>query len=376
VFGDLEDPSTRSALRVLERAALVRPGELRLAFRHRPLPSHARARETAELATAVYARRGAAAFWRFVSELSRTTERISDASLARALAAGGATRAELAAEVLRAEARVQEDLELATLFSVRGPQLFVNGRRVAASESRAALERTLAEERRRAVALIADGARPSAVYRLRVERELAGLGAAPSVRSCPTLGDSPRQGPADALLTVVEFSDFECPYSKRAAAYLEKSAHRSELALVWKAFPLNQHARAKVLASYALSALSRGGAERFWALRSALFGEPGTVDDAALERISAPLGLNAAALIKDQKGGAHTERIARDVREGERFGVEGTPTFFVNGRRLDGVANASTLEHELGSEIGRARRVLTLGVPRARVHDLLCSREW
>ncbi len=147
------------------------------------------------------------------------------------------------------------------------------------------------------------------------------------------------QGPADAPITLVEYGDYECPHCA-AAHGVVRTVQRElggSLRYVFRNFPLRQaHPHAAHAAEAAESIARHGGEERFWAMHDWMFAHQHTLADEYLLERAAALGVEAQAVEDDLSAGAMASRVHHDFRSGVRSGVNGTPTFFVNGRRFDG----------------------------------------
>jgi len=145
-------------------------------------------------------------------------------------------------------------------------------------------------------------------------------------------------GPADAPVTLVEYGDFECPYCGMAAPII-KAAQRKlgpRLRFVYRHFPLSgPHPHARHAAEAAEAAAAQGGEDAFWAMHDALFANQHALDDASLARLAAGLGLDGERVAADLAADRYAARVREDFRSGVRSGVNGTPTFYVNGVRYD-----------------------------------------
>jgi protein-disulfide isomerase len=157
------------------------------------------------------------------------------------------------------------------------------------------------------------------------------------VRAVP-VGDSPARGDARAPVTIVVFSDFQCVYCQRVeetvAALRERYGDR--LRIVWKNAPLPFHSRAEPAAELAMEARAQKGDAAFWAAHDALMERRGRLEDADLRAIAASLGLDVTAAMNAVAARKHAARIREDLALAAQLGVDGTPTFFINGRRLVG----------------------------------------
>jgi len=143
------------------------------------------------------------------------------------------------------------------------------------------------------------------------------------------------QGPADAPVTLVEYGDFECPYCGRAYPIVKAIQQRlgDRLRFVFRHFPITtSHPHALRAAEAAETAAAQG---QFWAMHDLLYEHQATLDDAHLRRFAEQLGLDMERFDSDMAEHRYEERVREDFLSGVRSGVNGTPTFFINGVRYD-----------------------------------------
>ena len=378
VFGDLECPHTRRAHRGLESLLRAFPDDVRVAFRHRPLATHSRAKDAARVAAGVRRELGDAAFWRFVAQAAGTSNDANRLELEKWVEAAGGQKARVEAwlEQAETESEVLRDLVLAAQFDVREtPTLFVNGLRVTGFSSYDELKRVVDKELAAARSVLALGTQVSEIYPARVRKNLIGLGKDVAERSCPPIAGSPVRGAADALVTVVEFSDFECPFCRRAQPTLDTllARHGGDLRVVWKHFPLDHHRRARPAAAFSLEVFEKGGPTKFWKAHDLLFASQADLGDASLESIAGQLGMPAASLLDAARLRARDPKIDADARLGSKLGVRGTPAFFVNGRVLSGAQPLERFEAVIKEELESGRRLVSGGTARSRVYEALCG---
>lgn len=157
------------------------------------------------------------------------------------------------------------------------------------------------------------------------------------------LAGRPMKGNKDAKITIVEFSDFQCPYCSRAAPEVDKivEAMPNDVRVYFLHFPLSFHERAKPSAIAAECAHQQG---KFWELHDKLFGNQQKLDDATIQGYAKELGLDAAKFDACLKS-PETEKIVKaDMDQGNTAGVTGTPFFLVNGKPHRGPPSVAELK--------------------------------
>jgi protein-disulfide isomerase len=155
------------------------------------------------------------------------------------------------------------------------------------------------------------------------------------------------QGPMNAPATLVEYGDFECPFCGQAHPIIKAVQGRlgRRMRFVFRHFPLTEiHPRALPAAEAAEAAGAQG---RFWEMHDLLFDSQPALDDADLLRYAGRLGLELPRFVTELAEHVHEPRIREDFMSGVRSGVNGTPTFFINGIRHDGPWDADTLTEAL-----------------------------
>ncbi len=147
------------------------------------------------------------------------------------------------------------------------------------------------------------------------------------------LQDSPVRGSDAALVTVVEFSDFQCPFCGRAAPIVTKllAEFEGQVRLIFKHLPLPFHSHARLAAAAAEAAREQG---KFWEMHDLLFQNRDALERDDLRGYAQQLGLDAARFETALDSPETYARLERDLDQARRVGANGTPTFFVNGRRL------------------------------------------
>lgn len=165
----------------------------------------------------------------------------------------------------------------------------------------------------------------------------------------------PAIGSASAPVTLVEFSDFQCPFCQRVSPTLKQvqQAYGDKVRIVWKDFPLTQiHPQAFKAGEAAHCAGDQG---KFWEYHDRLFANQQALQPADLKRHATDLGLEAAAFAACLDSSKYGERVRDGVAEGTRLGVNSTPTIYVNGRVLSGAQPYEVFAALIDEELSRAK---------------------
>ncbi len=144
------------------------------------------------------------------------------------------------------------------------------------------------------------------------------------------------QGPSNARIKLLEYGDFECPFCGEAYPLVKEIQHElgDRLCFAFRHFPMTtMHPHAQHAAEAAEAAGAQG---RFWEMHDLLFENQDALEDKDLAQYATALRLDARRLSAEVRRGDHKPRVREDFRSGVRSGVNGTPTFFINGVRYDG----------------------------------------
>jgi protein-disulfide isomerase len=394
-FTDYQCPFCQRTEDTLTRLRTTYGDDVRIVVAERPLPMHDRARPAAIAALAAVPQ-GKYAEMR--TRLFGQTGELDEASIAGAAKAAGLDIARWEAD--RNAVSFDAVDQLGTRFGVHGtPTFFVGGRRLVGAQPYEVFRDVVDERLAAARALVAAGVPRSEVYsdliaagadHAAAEAKLAGAGGCgggegsegdcdpagcaqdcngPMDQDCngpkdgpppvgdvveqvPTAGD-PSRGPATASITIVAFSDFECPFCAKAEAVLHaiETAHPGDVRLVFKSLPLPFHVHARFAAKAALAADDQG---HFWEFHDRLYARIGkSIDRAALEQIAGDVGLDVARFARDSDSAETEARIVSDKTDADALKVESTPTFFVNGRRVVGAQDVSLFEAAIAKSQGK-----------------------
>ncbi len=165
----------------------------------------------------------------------------------------------------------------------------------------------------------------------------------------PTAG-APVMGPEKAKITLVEFSDFQCPYCAVAAPVLTAvlKAYPDQVKLIFKQYPLEIHEHAALAAAAALAAKQQN---KFWEMHDAMFANRRNLTREQLSMLAKGIGLDMTKFQADLDSPATKKALEQDIHDGDDARVEGTPTVFINGQRYNGPLNAQALKMILDQQL-------------------------
>lgn len=150
-------------------------------------------------------------------------------------------------------------------------------------------------------------------------------------------GDSPYKGRSDAAITIVEFSDFQCPFCSQGAEVMRevKNKYGDKIRIVFKNFPLPFHQHAKEAAQAALCARDQDDS-KFWDMHKAMFANQSNLNRDGLIKKANSIGLKSDEFTECLNSQKFLSAVERDIQEGARVGVQSTPTYYVNGMLVSG----------------------------------------
>jgi len=167
----------------------------------------------------------------------------------------------------------------------------------------------------------------------------------------PTLG-APVTGPANAKITLVEFSDFQCPYCSKAVTQIAATlkAYPNDIRLIFKQYPLDSHPQAAISAAASLAANAQG---KFWPLHDLMFANRPKLSRESILGWAKEIGVDMKKFVADMDSPETRKTVLRDQADGDKAGVEGTPTFFINGQKYNGDLAPESLKPVIDGELKR-----------------------
>lgn len=371
LFSDLRCSDCRAIYRRLSAEVEHRPGEVRLVFRHIPRDDAAQDVSRAAIAAADQGR-----FWSFVDALYADDEIRSRQGWPEV--AGEAdldvARWENDRRMPTVDAVLEHDaIQAESVGVVDAPTFFVNGVRMVGGVALHELDEVIDAEREYVAAMEEAGLSGADISWRRilqnyepvdweeVERARDEMHDELHISHVP-VGSSPQMGaaPADTLVTVVVFADFQCRFCAQAAGAWHQLVDRygeAGLRVVFKHFPLPAHDGAEDAAAASVLAHRM---DRFWPFHDALFFEGLAAEKGALEAKLREMGWTGEDFAAAINADAVRDAVATDRRIGEQVGVEGTPTTYVNGIQLAGAFAADELAPLIEDQLALAASIAEL----------------
>lgn len=387
-FSDFQCPFCSRVLPTLDQLIESEEfeGKVRVVFKHLPLGFHDRARPAAIASMAAHEQ---GMFWEYHDVLFENQRELSDENLMAYAEELGldmdAFRAAMENEEVAA--RVDGDAEMAGSLGVRGtPNFLINGRSLSGAQPFDNFATIVREEIEAMEGLIEEGKTREEAYAARLEENRSANEAAeerqqPTQRQQPPqpdpdaelyvpVAESAFKGPEDALVTIVEFSEFQCPFCSRVNPTVAQiiETYGDDVRVVFKHNPLSFHDRAEPAARAAIAAQNQG---KFWEYHDILFSNQQQLTDANLERWAEELGLDMDRFRADMQSEATSARIAEDQALAQRLAAGGTPHFFVNGYRLRGAQPFENFQRVIDARLEEAEALVAAGTPRAQVYTTL-----
>ncbi|HMC95150.1 MAG TPA: thioredoxin domain-containing protein, partial [Polyangia bacterium] len=336
--------------------------DVALVWMNQPLPFHEHAMDAATAFQAA-ARQGADKAWKLHDKMYENNTALTRPDIEKYAGEVGLNLGKLKQDWddAKIKADIAEDMKIGTQVGANGtPTFYINGHELVGAQEAAAFEKIVDDEIKAADALIKKGTPLRDVYAKRIElAALAAPAPSPGAPAAPPepegkfdvrLGDAPVKGPATAPVTLIAFSDFQCPFCSRAVPTVRQleSDYQGKLRIAFKQFPLPFHDHAHLAAEAALAANEQG---KFWQYHDKLFANQQALERPALETYAQELGLDMAKFRAALDSGKFKDKVDAEAKEGAAVGTTGTPTFFINGTRLVGAQPLDAFKAVIDKEL-------------------------
>jgi protein-disulfide isomerase len=356
-ISDFQCPFCGRVAPTLKEIETKYPNDVAFVFVNQPLSFHENALPAARAALAAH-RQGK--FWEFHDKLFANQQALGPADLEKYAGEIKLDVARFKRDLAdpRINDQIADDQRLAASVDATGtPSFLINGRKVVGAKPLQAFTAVIDEEIKKANDLIARGTPLAAVSgKLTDAAGPVGAGAAapakPPEHVDVAVGDAPAKGDARAPVTIVEFSDFQCPFCGKIPPTLKQiqDEYQGKVRVAFKNLPLSFHANAQLAAEASLAAHEQG---KFWAFHDKLFSNQQALERPSLEKYAAELGLDLAKFRAALDSGKFKAHIQKDGQQAAAAGATGTPTFFINGQRLVGAQPFEAFKRVIDEELKR-----------------------
>ncbi len=382
-FSDYECPFCSRADVTVRQLQKEYGNKLRVVMKQNPLSFHANAKPAA-LAAMAAGEQGK--YWEMHEKLFANNKALDAASLEKYAGELGLDVAKWKQDLNNPKFSeiIGRDQALAAKVGASGtPAFFINGRFLSGAQPIDNFKAIIDDELTKAEAMVKAGTRPNQVYAAIIakgldskpaapQQQAQGQQAAPAVRKIEIPSDSPSFGPKLAKVTIVEWSDFECPFCSRVGPTLTKikEAYGKDVRVVFRHQPLSFHPNAKIAAEASMAAHEQG---KFWEFHDKLFANQRALDRASLEKYAQELGLNVGKFKQALDSGKFRAKVEADAAAGAAVGANGTPTFFINGREFVGAQPFESFKAAIDTEIAKADKLLASGTKMEQLYDKLIA---
>jgi len=371
-FSDFQCPFCKRAEPTVKGVLDKYGKDVSLVWMNQPLPFHEHALDAATAFQAA-ARQSPEKAWALHDKMYENNTALARADIEKYAEAAGLNMGRFKKDWddPKIKAEVDQDSKVGTAAGANGtPTFFINGSQLVGAQPAASFEAIIDAQIKKADELLKKGVKQDKLYQALVDENVKAAGpAAAQAQAQPgaqgadprfnvEAGNAPAKGPKTAPVTIVEWSDFQCPFCSRAQPTLAQimKEYAGKVRLVWKNQPLSFHPNAMPAAEAAMAAYEQGS-EKFWAMHDKFFEKQNELSPGYYEKVAGEIGLDVPkwkAAVESRRAQA---AIQADMSAGNAVGANGTPTFFINGRRLVGAmpfeSFKAMIDAELASKVAK-----------------------
>jgi protein-disulfide isomerase len=355
--------------------------KVRILFKHNPLPFYKEApyASQASLAAGMQGK-----FWPMHDKLFANQRKLKKDQVDGYAKEIGLDMAKFKADVNSASVKKQisKDQKIARQFGARGtPNFFINGRKLTGARPYPSFKTIIDEEIKKAEGLLKAGTPKAGIYAALTAKGKT-KATAPARRpkaddktvyKMPVSANDFSKGPADALVTIVEFSEFQCPFCTRVLPTLNKihKKYGSDVRVIFKHNPLPFHKDAPLASQAGIAAGKQG---KFWPMHDIMFKNQRKLKPTDIDGYASKLGLDMNKFKADLNSPAVKAQVKADQAVARQFGARGTPNFFINGRKLVGAQPLASFTRVIDEELKKAKALMAKGTPRNQVYTTLTKK--
>jgi protein-disulfide isomerase len=384
-FSDFQCPYCGRANASVDRVLKEYGKDVAVAFKNFPLTSIHPNAMPAAIAAVAAGEQGK--FWQMHDKLFANQQALDRPSLEKYAQEIGLdlTRFKAALDASKGKDAIEADTKEGGTFGVRGtPSFFINGHLFRGAQPFESFKAVIDDEIKKADAKIASGTPRAEVYAALTKDGLDKAAAPPApppsaarggepqpgVAYRVDVGNAPVKGPKDALVTIVQFSDFQCPFCSRVEPTINQvmQEYKGKVRVAWKDMPLPFHPNAMPAAIAARAAGEQG---KFWEMHDKLFANQQSLSREVYEKYAQELHLDMGRFKSALDASKGKDAIQADITQGNKFGANGTPAFFINGTNLSGAQPFDAFKARIDEELKKAEALVSHGTKKAKVYDAI-----
>ena len=359
-FSDFQCPFCGRVMPTIKEIEKKYPKDVAIVFVNQPLSFHDKAEGAAKAFLAANRQNKA---WEMHDKMFANQQALTPADLEKYAQEIGLNmgRFKKDLEDPKIKEQITSDQALANSVGANGtPTFMVNGRELVGAQPFPAFQSLIDEEIKKADELLKKGTKIEDVYTKLMEQAANAPPPAPTAAAAPppaekqdiSAGDAPSKGPKGAPVTIVEWSDFQCPFCGRVGPTIKQieDTYKGKVRIAFKQQPLPFHSNAQVAAEASLAAHEQN---KFWEMHDKMFANQQALDRPNLEKYAQELGLNMAKFKAALDSGKFKEKVQKDSAEGMKVGANGTPTFFINGQKVEGAQPFDAFKAVIDRELAK-----------------------
>jgi protein-disulfide isomerase len=372
-WSDFQCPFCGRVIETLHQVEKNYGSDVRVIFKQNPLPMHPNAPYAAKASLAAQKQ---GKFWPMHDKLfeannSRQPDALAQTKVDDMARAIGLDMDKFQKDVSSPEVAqiIRDDQSQAQKLGANGtPHFFINGARISGAQQYEAFKSIVDAQMKRANQVLASGVSRSNLYETLVKDGLTAPAPQaqqpqreppPQARNVDP-GDGPAIGGKKPKVTIVEWSDFQCPFCSRVEPTLKqiRDTYKDDVKLVWRNEPLPMHPNAMPAAKAAMAAAKQG---KFWQMHDLMFAHQTELSEARYEEWAKQVGVDVAKWKADKDSPEIAAAITKDSSYGQSVGADGTPAFFVNGKFISGAAPFENFKAIIDDQLKKADELLKKG---------------
>ncbi len=355
--------------------------DVRIVWANNPLSFH---KDAMPAAIAAYAAHEQGKFWEFhdkafANQKALTRENFEAWAQELGLDMG---KFKAALDSQKYKDQIEKEQKLMVSRGARGtPAFFINGRYFSGAQPFEKFKEVIDAEKANAEALLKKGVAKKDLYAKLIEGKPTAAQAPPGQPAAPTgpvyvevPGDTPVKGAPNAKVTIVEFSDFQCPFCSRVNPTLKQiqDTYGNDVRIAFRHLPLPFHKDAPLAAEASMAAHEQG---KFWQMHDALFANNKALKREDLEKYAQEIGLDMNKFKAALDSGKYKAKVEADAKAANSVGARGTPAFFINGMLLSGAQPFEKFKEQIDKELARANEELKKGTPPDQLYAKLTQKK-